>query len=73
MEHGSVKSEMVQHLPHTHNIYAEKNTTVYIHIVEATLGTQYNPVIAPFNHAGNGRGQYLSLKYQFAVPAYWDQ
>ena len=41
---------------HTNNIYAEDNTTVHINIFDATLGTQYDIMIATLKSAGNGRG-----------------
>ena len=56
MEHGSVKLEIVHHLPHNQNGYAEDNTPVYSHIVETTLGIEYTATVAPFKCAGNGRG-----------------
>ena len=46
---------------------------MYRHIFEATPGTQYTKIIAPFKCSGNGRGTYLTLKDQFAVPACWNQ
>ena len=73
MEYVSVKLDMVHRLPHSRNLYAEENTAVYRHIVEATLGTQYSATIVPIKCAENLRGAYLSLKYQFAGPACWDQ
>ena len=73
MEHVSVKLEMVHGLPHTQNLYAEDNTTLYLHIVEATLGTKYDVKIAPFKRARNERGAYLDLKSQFAGTYRWDQ
>ena len=54
---------MVHPLPHHRNLYAEENMNVYRHIVKATLGTKYAVTIAPFKHAGNGRGLHLALKY----------
>ena len=53
--------EMVHHLTHTQNIYAEENTTVYIQIVKATLIMIYATTIAPFKSSRNGRGTYLAL------------
>ena len=34
---------------------------------------QYAAKIAPFKRAGNGKGAYLALKYQFAGRASWYQ
>ena len=65
--------EMVHLLPNNHNIYAKDNTTVYRHIFEANLGTQYATVIVPFTCAANRRVACLFLKTQFAGPACWYQ
>ena len=71
--HESVKLEMMHRLPHSHNIYTEDNMTVYRHIFKENLGTQYTTTISTFKRARNGRGAYLALKYQSAVPACWYQ
>ena len=64
---------MVHSLPHYHNLYADDNMKVYIHIFDATLGTQYSATIVPFKPSRNIRGEYLAIKYQFARPACWYQ
>ena len=73
MEHGSVKLEMVQYLPHSYNLYSVENTTVYRKNVEAILVTQYTAMIAPIKRAGNVKGGYFALKTQFVVPSHCDQ
>ena len=60
-------------LPHTQNIYTDNNTTVYRHIFEATLGTQYAATISPFKCARNWRGACLHLKHYSVEPACWGQ
>ena len=72
-EHGSVKLEMVHHLPHSKNLYAEDNKIVNRHITEANLSMQYSKTFVKSKCYQKKRGAGLALNYQFAGPASWNQ
>ena len=63
---------MIQRLPHTIPHYRAEKSTVYAHLVTATLGTQYTLTLAQFKRAKDGRGGKIALEAQFAGPSHWD-
>ena len=62
---------MVQRLPHTIPHYRAEKSTVYAHLVTATLGTHYVSTLDPFKRAKDRRGAKIALEAQFEGPAYW--
>ncbi len=73
LDHGSVASEMVARLSHTHPTFCIDNATGYSQLVTATLGTSYSAMISPLKRTRNQCGALEALKAQFAETAYWDK
>lgn len=70
--HGSVDEETKMRLAHTGANFRADNTTLFNHLVTATIGTIYASTLAPFRRAKNGRAALAALKALFAGAAHWD-
>ena len=72
-EHGSVESEMIARLSHTHALFRDDNAKVYHFLEEATRTTIYSSTLTPFKRRKDGRGAYLALLSQHAGDDKWEK
>ena len=72
-EHGSVKSEMIARLSHTHALFRDDNAKVYHFLEEVTRTTIYSSTLTPFKRRKDGRGAYLALLSQHAGDDKWEK
>ena len=71
-EHGSVEAELIARASHDHALYRDDNAQVYYLLEEALRGTQYAPLLKPFQREKDGRAAVALVANQYAGTDKWE-
>ena len=70
-EFGLVEEYMITRATHTHPLYCDENTSLYLYLEEATRSTMYTSLIQPYSQRKYGRGEWFVITNHYAGKDKW--